>query len=81
MARSRSPRPLFWFETALGALSGLLFVTTFLWHDWLEAFGVDPDHGDGSVERLVVLALLGLTIACAVAARVEWRRTAALARS
>jgi hypothetical protein len=70
MARSRRLR----LEVGLAALSALLFVVTVAWPEWIElVFGVDPDHGDGSLEWLI----LGVTALCAIGAslraRVDWR--------
>jgi hypothetical protein len=72
----RRVRARFWVEAGLAALTGGLFVLTFFWHDWLEAFGFDPDHHNGTVEWLVVAALLGLCVVLSFSARLEWRRTA-----
>lgn len=63
-------------EAVLAAVSGVLCVVTFFWHDWIEAFGFDPDHGDGSVEWLIVAALAVVSVALAILARTEWRRAA-----
>ncbi len=71
-------RGRFWFEAVLGGLSLLFLVLTVLWTDWIEiVFGVDPDHGNGSFEWLVVGASAFLTVAFAVLARVEFRRSRA----
>jgi hypothetical protein len=67
-------RSRFWIEAALAAISALLFVVTLFWHEWLEAFGFDPDHGDGSAEWLVVAVLLSASVVLGVVARIEWRR-------
>ena len=75
----RSLPTRFWIETALAALIGALSVLTLVWRDWLEVWGVDPDHHDGSVEWLIVAALFAVSAALAVSARREWR-LAALAR-
>jgi len=65
----------FWLEVALATITGILFVVTFFWNDWIElVFHVDPDSGGGSLERLLVGVLLVLTIVCVVLARFEWRR-------
>ena len=64
-----------WLETGTAVFAGLLGILTVFWHDWIETvFGVDPDHGNGSAEWLVVLALAVVTVALAVGARHEWRR-------
>ena len=49
---------------------------TFLWPNWIELiFHIDPDEGNGMLERLIVI-LSGLAaIVSFVMARVEWRRT------
>jgi hypothetical protein len=54
-----------WFriEVALGSLSLLAFIATLIWADWIELlFGVDPDGGDGTLERVVVLCLTAATV-------------------
>ncbi|MFJ5549118.1 ABC transporter permease [Streptomyces sp. NPDC093225] len=75
-------RPRFWVEVVLGAASGLLFVVTLVWHDWIEVlFGVEPDAGSGAVEWLVVAVTALGAVLCALGARTEWRRArAAVAR-
>ena len=74
-------RRRFWVEAGLAGLTGALFVLTLAWHDWLEALGFDPDHGDGSVEWAIVAGLLALCLIFGLAARIEWRRVAAAAAS
>lgn len=72
-------RHRFWLESILGSVTGIVAVATLVWHDWIEAvFGVDPDHGNGSGEWLVVVALLVVTVILAAGARVEWRRAGLL---
>lgn len=68
-------RRRFWLESTLTAVTGVLTVLTLLWPQWLEALGFDPDGGDGSAEWLIVGVLLVATLALAVTARWEWRRT------
>lgn len=47
---------------ALAALSGLAFAATLVWPDWIELLlRFDPDHGDGSAERGIVLAIVGVS--------------------
>jgi hypothetical protein len=69
-------RARFWAEAGLAALTGALFVLTLLWHDWLEAFGFDPDNHNGTVEWLIVVALFVLCVVFSYSARLEWRRAA-----
>jgi hypothetical protein len=73
----RALRPLFWIEALLAVITGITAILTLLWKDWIEiVFHVDPDGGNGSVEKLVVLVSLGATVTLSVLARREWRRAA-----
>ena len=74
MAPTSKLRARFWVESALAALTGVLFVLTFFWQDWLEAFGFDPDNHDGSAEWLIVCGLFVLFVVFAASARLEWHR-------
>jgi DMSO/TMAO reductase YedYZ heme-binding membrane subunit len=66
----------FWVEVVCGVVTGVLAVVTLFWSDWIEAvFGVDPDHGNGSFEWLVVAVLAVVTVALVLAARLEWRHS------
>jgi hypothetical protein len=65
----------FWAEMGLAIITGILFVITFVWNDWIEiVFHVDPDGGNGAVEWLIVGVLLVATITLVVLVRFEWRR-------
>lgn len=64
-----------WLETGLGAITGILFVITLVWKDWIEiVFGIDPDSGNGSLEWLIVGVLLVVTLALFALASYEWRK-------
>ncbi len=68
-------RMRFWFETVVAIVTGILFVITLVWHDWVEIiFNVDPDQGSGLLEWSIVAALLVVTIVLFVLARYEWRK-------
>jgi hypothetical protein len=70
-------RMRFWVEAALAALTTALFVLTLVSRDWIERiFHVEPDEGSGSLEWLIVAALLVASVALITAARSEWRRAA-----
>ncbi|HLW00878.1 MAG TPA: hypothetical protein VKT82_19620 [Ktedonobacterales bacterium] len=70
-----SLRLRFWLESGLGAVTGILFVVTLLWRDWIEIiFHVDPDKGNGLLEWSIVGSLLTVTITLFFLARYEWRR-------
>jgi hypothetical protein len=74
---SRRPGAVFWSEAILATLAGCLGLLTLVWPDWIEGvFGADPDHGDGSVEWLVVAVCLALALTCSALARRRWLRAA-----
>jgi hypothetical protein len=67
----------FWVRLALAVGSAALLVVTLVWHDWIEiVFRVDPDHGNGWLEWLIVVAAFGLALIFSISARREWRRPA-----
>ena len=73
-------RPLFWLETGMAPITGILFVITLVWRDWIElVFGADPDKSNGSLEWLIVGALLVVTLALFTLAGFEWRRARTIA--
>jgi hypothetical protein len=47
--------------------------------DWLESIGIDPDGGDGSVERLIVGGLALVTVVLFSFASFQWGKAAAAA--
>jgi hypothetical protein len=74
---SRTVRIRFWIEAALALLTAGLLMLTLILREWIELlFGVDPDGGDGSLEWVIVAALLAATVVLAWLAHVEWRRAA-----
>ena len=65
----------FWIEAVLGILAAALAVLTLFTREWIEAiFGVDPDHGSGLLEWLIVAVLASAACLFAVRARVDLRR-------
>jgi hypothetical protein len=69
----------FWVKLALAATSAALLAVTLLWHDWIEIlFRVDPDHGNGWLEWLIVVAAFSLMVTFSIGARQEWRRSASV---
>jgi hypothetical protein len=75
-------RNRFWLEIGIASACGALAAVTLLWRDWVEAStGLDPDHGSGSFEWMLVagLALAGASIGWA--ARREWLRSRAAVAS
>jgi len=74
-ARSRR-RLRLWFEIGIVAVSGILWIATLVWPDWIELlFHVDPDEGNGSVERALTVLLPVVGVAVAVLAGRDWRRS------
>jgi hypothetical protein len=68
-------RRRFWVETGLAIVTGVLFVITLVWRDWIEiVFRVDPDSQSGTLEWWIVGALLVITITLLALASYEWRR-------
>ncbi|GAA1109805.1 ABC transporter permease [Kitasatospora arboriphila] len=64
-----------WTEAVLATLSGLIFIVTLAWPDWIEqVFGVDPDQHSGALEWVIVALAFCATIGFATLARGEWRR-------
>ncbi|HEY7032416.1 MAG TPA: hypothetical protein VH482_13840 [Thermomicrobiales bacterium] len=69
----------FRIETALAVLTTALFVLTLITREWIEALtGWDPDHGNGSLEWLIVAALAVVSVALIFQARSDWRKVQAL---
>jgi hypothetical protein len=68
-------RRRFWLETAMAIVTSIVFVFTLVQRDWIEmVFGVDPDNNNGTLEWLIVGALLVVTITLFTLANDEWRR-------
>jgi hypothetical protein len=72
----------FYVEALVGVLGAGLFLLTLVWNDWIEiAFKVDPDAGDGSLEKTICILLAAVVLASAWFAHTEWRRMRAAATS
>jgi hypothetical protein len=69
-------RTRFWVEAILAALTTGLFILTLVSRNWIEiVFGVEPDESSGSLEWLIVAALLVASVVFIATARTEWRRS------
>jgi len=73
-------RPRFWVEVTLATLSGVALLLDLVSKEWIEfVFRVDPDHGSGLLEAVIVVVCLAATVISSMTARREWRRAAAAA--
>jgi hypothetical protein len=71
-------RRRFWLATAVAIVTSILLVITLVQRDWIEiVFGVDPDNRNGTLEWLIIGALLVVTITLFTLASYEWRRARA----
>ena len=62
----------------MAIVTSILFVMTLVQRDWIEiVFGLDPDHGAGVLEWLIVGAFLVVTLTLFTLASYEWRRARA----
>ena len=65
-------------ETGIAILAGALFLLTLITREWIEALtGWDPDHGNGSLEWLIVIVLAVIAIALGMRARSDWQKVQA----
>jgi hypothetical protein len=66
-------------ESGLAVLTAALFVLTLISREWIEALtGWDPDHGNGSLEWVIVAVLLVACASLTFRARSDWRKFNAL---
>ncbi|MFF8378410.1 ABC transporter permease [Streptomyces sp. NPDC015661] len=66
-------------EAIAASLSGLLFLLTVVWPDWIErVFEVDPDQHSGALEWVIVGVALCATVIFSLLARAEYRRAGAV---
>jgi hypothetical protein len=65
----------FWVEAGLAAFSAAVLLLTLVTREWIEiVFRFDPDHGNGSLEWLIVVVAMVATVTFSLLARVEWQR-------
>ena len=68
-------RRRFWFATIFALIAAFLAVLTAVRPDWIELlFGIEPDEGSGSLERLVVGIAVAVAFTASLFALTEWRR-------
>jgi len=73
MTRTRPPSRRSLLETVLALAAAGFAALAAVWPDWIESFGVDPDHGDGSLEWAIPVVLAVAAIVLGVVARRHWR--------
>ena len=62
-------------ESGLAVVTAALFILTLISREWIEALtGWDPDHGNGSLEWVIVAVLLVAAVALSVRARADWSK-------
>lgn len=65
----------FWGGAISSGASALLLALTLLNREWLEVvFRIDPDHGTGTFEWLLVALFVAAALGGALVARVEFAR-------
>lgn len=66
-------------EASLAAMTGVLWILTFFWRDWIEGLTAwNPDHHGGGFEVGLSSVLLLVSVTCALTARRTYHRLAAL---
>ena len=77
--KQRGLRAAFWVEAVLSACGGVLAILTLVRREWIETlFRIDPDQGSGSLEWIVVVALLVIAVGAGARAGREWRQARAV---
>ena len=67
-----------WFQSVFAGLTAVLTVLTLVAPHWIEAvFGVDPDQRSGTLEWVIVVAGVLVTMTCTLLAHRSWRRVRA----
>jgi hypothetical protein len=70
----------FWAEVVMAMVCAVTLLLTLVWGEWIEVvFRVDPDHGSGMLEWLIVVSSAIATVLLLVGAGTEWRRAGARA--
>jgi hypothetical protein len=64
---AKPTRRRFWIEASCAGIAWLLALVTLTRRDWIEAvFGVDPDHGSGALEWILVAGFATVGIVASV---------------
>jgi H+/Cl- antiporter ClcA len=73
MRRFRPPSRRSLMETTFALTVGFFAVLAAIWPHWIEAFGVDPDRSDGSLEWAIPIVLAAAALVLGFVARRHWR--------
>lgn len=73
MKRFQPPSRRSLLETTLALAAGFFAVLAAIWPNWIEAFGIDPDRGEGSLEWAIPIVLATAALVLGFAARRHWR--------
>ena len=72
---SKRRRPIFWAESALACIAGVLALLTAVWPDWIERVtGLQADAHSGSLEWILAAGCALAGVLLGTLARREWRR-------
>ena len=72
LLHSRPPSRRACLEYLLAVVAGVLALSAVVWPNWIEAFGVDPDRGDGTLEWAIPILLAVAAFAVGLIARRHW---------
>jgi hypothetical protein len=67
----------FWAQISCAVLFGIAFAAALIDPEWIEAFGIEPDHGSGALEWGLALVLGALCVAFLLAGARTWQRARA----
>jgi hypothetical protein len=68
---------LFCLKADLATMSGVLFIVTLVWREWMElVFQINPDGGNGLLEWVIAAALFAAGIGFGCFAAFELRQPA-----
>jgi|HubBroStandDraft_6_1064221.scaffolds.fasta_scaffold02117_3 hypothetical protein len=74
---SKRLRPIFWPESVLACIAGILALLTAVWPDWIEGVtGLQPDAHSGSLEWILAAGCGVAAVLLGTLARREWQRAA-----